>query len=801
MKEPGFGIINFSVFLTSFSILSYEIVFTRIFAYIQWHNLSSLIITMALLGFGASGSIIAVLQKRIETNYLNWFFAMLNLFPLFLALGFILSSFLSFNPYEMSFNPVQVLYIFLYFFLMSISFFFGATIICIALLRYSISKTYFMNLVGSGTGALAVVGALFLMHPFDIMVGIIIVSLVPPMVMAVKGGKKYILWSSSMAVVILAALFVAQSYEGFKKVSEYKPISGALNLPEAKIIHEAFSPLSVVQVVEAKGLRSTAGLSLKSPFQVPVQTGIFFNGSSMSSITPYNGNKDNIGYVQYVTSYLPFYVLDKNRRNNILIIGSGGGESILKSVLSQFKNIDAVEIDQNVISLMKTRFAAYSGNIYNKENVNVIHHDGRSFIKQTDKTYDLIELSMMDTYNAASSGVYALNESYLYTVESIKEYHDHLSDSGVLAISRWVMTPARDNIKIFNIVITALRQMGIKDVNNHLIAIRSLQTLTLIVSKGPAPGDMINQAKLFSKERLFDLVHYPGINEKEVNRFIKLKTPVYYDALQKLLSNGSGSFISKYDFDITAATDNRPYFYNFFKPKVLKLIKEYGPSQIPITEWGYLVLLIILIPVLAISFIFIILPLWNKKIQKKQKMIFAYFSLIGMGYFFIEMVLIQKMILFLGHQAYSLSVIIAGLLIFTGIGSLFSKKVFPANRRIPMATLLIVLITGLYLIFMDQVFAVFISKGMGFKVLIVLLMLAPQGFFMGFPFPLGLSAIKQAQNASLPWAWSINGFFSVISILTASILSIIFGFRAVLIIAILCYFAAGILSVGFNQKQ
>lgn len=796
VKEPNQTIINTLVFITSFSILGYEINFTRIFAYAQWHNLSALIITMALLGFGTSGSIIAMMQEKIEADFSKHLFLAAMLFPLFLSTGFIVSSKLDFNPYEISFSLKQALHLFLYFLFMGISFFFGAVIICIAFLKHKISSIYFVNLSGSATGVVFVLFLSFFLHPYDITILIIIISLVPLCLLASQGNIKEVTGSALVAFLTFTALFLSFSFPDAKQVSQYKPISGALNLPQAKLVHEAYSPLAVVQVVEANGLRSTAGLSLVSPFQVPVQKTIFFNGEAASPITPYTGNPEEIKYVQYLTSYLPFHIIAPENRNQVLIIGSGGGESILRSLLAKFKKIDALEADQNVIDLMKHGFAQFSGNIYNLDRVEVLNLEARNFVKQTQKKYNLIELSMIDTYNAAASGVYALNESYLYTVESVKDYFNHLDDNGVLAITRWMVTPARDNLKLFNIVITALNGMGIDDPGNHLIAIRSLQTLTLVVLKKGASTDMVRHTKSFAQERLFDLVYYPGISKKEVNQYIQLKTPVYYQGLTNLLSDKTRSFIDQYEFDISAATDNRPYFYNFFKPGVIGLILTYGPSQVPITEWGYLLLLIILVPVLLISILFILAPLLILKNHPKKMNfpILLYFSLIGAGFFFIEMPLIQKMILFLGHPVYSISVIISALLMFSGIGSYFSGKLFRSRYRIFISTILITFFTCIYIFTMDNLFQELISLSFGPRLSIVIFLTAPLGFFMGIPFPAGLTILKEQDRFSIPWAWGVNGYFSVISILLATLLAIIFGFRSVLMIAVLCYLTAGIVS-------
>ncbi len=801
MKQPGSSVVNFSVFFTSFSILGYEITFTRIFAWSQWVNLSPLIITMALLGFGASGSIVSVFQNRILNEFTRYFFGGLLLFPLSLAIGILLSTQLVINPYEITFSGAQIIGMFLYFSFMGVCFFLGALVICMAFLKYSISRTYFYNLLGSGSGALFVVGVSYFLHPVDIMAVVILISLVSAVAMAIHISTRYLYTTAAAAMVIVTILGFLVFFPGVKKVSQYKSISAALNLPNAQIVHEAYSPLGVVQVAQADGLRSTKGLSLVSPFPIPEQKGIFFNGDSMSPIAPFGGRQENIRHLGQIATYLPFYVTNKGNRNQVLIIGAGGGESILKAILSDFRQIDVLEVDSNVISLMKNQFSQYSGQIYNRENVRVLNQEARSFIKQTQKKYDLIELSMIDAYNTAASGVYALNESYLYTVESIKEMIEHINETGLLAISRWVVTPARDNLKIFNMAITALQDMGIVDPGKHILAIRSLQTLTLLISRTPIPDEMIHRTKRFTSKRLFDLVYYPGIKDKELNRFIRLQAPIYHNAIQKLLSLDSGTFGKFSDFDIRAATDNRPYFYNFFKPSAVKYIKTYGPSQFPVTEWGYLILVIILLPVLIFSFVLIVLPLMitRQKITRMKKNIFAYFSLIAFGFFFIEMPIIQKMILFLGHPSFSLSVTIAGLLVFSGIGALFSEWVFPENRRIFLSTSLIIAITGMYLMWLNDIFSFFISFPIEQKIVLALIIIAPLGFFMGFPFPCALALLRDTDPFSVPWAWGINGFFSVISILLATILAIIYGFNTVILIALICYAFAGMLSCRFAR--
>jgi hypothetical protein len=407
----------------------------------------------------------------------------------------------------------------------------------------------------------------------------------------------------------------------------------------------------------------------------------------------------------------------------------------------------------------------------------------------------------MDGYTGSASGVHALNENYLYTREALAGALGCLTDTGLLAVTRWIVTPARDNLKMFHTAIEALGDVGVKEPEKCLLAVRSLQTLTIVVSRSPMPRGMIEASREFARQRGFDLDYFPGIQPEDADRFIRLNPPVYYKAMQELLSDRAGAFINAYAFDINAATDDRPYFHNFFKPALVKAIRTYGPSQIPVTEWGWLILAILLIPVLLTAFGCILVPVIVSRYQGRHQMgarrrtvTAAYFSLIGAAYFFVEIPLIQKMSLFLGHPSYSFTVVIAGLLIFSGLGSLFSDRVFVKTNPMSASCLIISALVSAYVFGADFIFAGAMAWPAGLKILLVLLLLFPPGFFMGMPFACGLTRIKQDQATDLPWAWAVNGFAGVVSILVAALLAILSGFTKVLLLAAVFYAVAGMLS-------
>lgn len=791
------------VFLTSFSLLCYEIILTRIFSITQWQNLSSVIISLALLGFGASGTFLTLFQSRIEKEYPLYFLIFLYLFPVTLCLGFILYCKTPFNPFEIGINPREWLYLLSYFASTGLPFFFAASVIGMALSRYPIGRTYFFNLAGSGAGALAVILLSFLLHPYLILVAITAIALASAALFSWNFRKR-----TCVALLLFSLLFSVAFYFSFdwlhlKRMSPYKALSRTLLLPHAKIIGEKYSPLGLVQAVEAEGLHYSGDLSLLSPYQVPVQKAIFFDGDSMSAVIPFDGRLEKIRYLDYIPSSLPYHLLPLEGRRKALIAGVGGGEGILKALLHGFEAIEGVEINGNVIQLMENDLADFSGRIYQNPRVKIFRKEMRGFLASTGSKYDLIELSLMDSYAAAASGIYALNESYLYTVESLQELFGHLGEKGLLAITRWNMTPPRANIKMLDLCITALKGLDVKDIYRHIFYIRSMRASTIVVSKAPLTDSQIRRGKAFAQTRLFDLVHYPRIRPEEANRYVQMEVPIYYEAAQNLLSDKADAFVRHFPFDISAPTDNRPYYHNFFKWRTLPLLLQMGPQKIPFTEWGYFILVICLGFATVISFLLIVLPLLlsSSRPTTGHLPIFFYFALIGIGFFFIEMPFIQKFILFLRHPTYSLSVIISSLLLFSGFGSYYSDRIFPPRYRLFLSALILIGILSLYSLFLNPVLQSLSPQPDWIKVLLTIICLLPLGFFMGIPFPQGLSVVKDREASVLPWAWGINGFFSVISVILANILAIQRGFPTVLFLAAVCYLTAGILSFLLNRKK
>jgi hypothetical protein len=398
---------------------------------------------------------------------------------------------------------------------------------------------------------------------------------------------------------------------------------------------------------------------------------------------------------------------------------------------------------------------------------------------------------MLDSFSNSAAGLYALNENYLYTVEALQEYINHLAPAGYLSMSRWVKLPPQDTLKLFATAVDALKGLGIQDPEKHLVMIRSWQSASLLVKKSPFSMKEISQAKEFCQERLFDLVYYPGMQQQEANRFNILRQPYFHDGAVSLLGKQSGRFIDRYKFNIKPSTDDRPYFSNFFKWQTLpELLRLKGQGGMVLLESGYLILVLTLLQAIAASLVLVLLPVIARpyvpapESSWSRHRIVAYFFAIGLGFLFLEIAFIQKFILYLGHPLYAAAVVLAVFLLFAGMGSQYGQ----AKRLHIIWPVAIILALGI----VDLIAANLMFEALNWlpgymKILTAILLLGPLAFSMGMPFPLALTAVGADAPDLIPWAWAVNGCASVIAAVLATLLAVHFGFAAVVLTALVLY--------------
>ncbi len=455
------------------------------------------------------------------------------------------------------------------------------------------------------------------------------------------------------------------------------------------------------------------------------------------------------------------------------------------------KSVVATEINPIIVEAVMNRYREFAGDIYRDERVKVEVSEGRSFVRRSNERYDVIQLSLTDNVAASSTGIYALSENYLYTKEAFQDYYEHLNNDGILSITRWLLPPPREGVRLVSLSISALENLGVNP-QHHIAVVRSWGTITLLLKRGGFnPGD-IERLKETCMVMKFDIVYVPGVDPSEVNLYNRFPEPLYYQMINSLLSSGERERIyDNYLFDISPVTDERPFFFHFFKwDKIIPIYESLGRKWQPFIEGGYLVPVVFVLA-LALTLIFIYLPIYRSKDAKEtlgKRIILIYFLCLGFGFMFIEVALIQRFILFLGHPVYAVSSVLFTLLTFSGIGSLFSERLGNGEEGslLPVISVISVLVV-LYLFFLPHVFHVFLGQELIVRSIISSISIIPLSFFMGVPFPLGIRLTERLNPGLIPWAWAVNGCSSVLGSILPMMIALSLGFSIVLVLATVVY--------------
>ncbi|MCA1440433.1 SAM-dependent methyltransferase [Ensifer sp. IC4062] len=790
--------------LISAAILAHEVLLMRLFSIIQWHQFAYMIISIALLGFGASGTFVALARRPLLKRYPAAFAASAALFGIAAVASFAGAERLPFNALEIVWNPAQLGWLAANYALLSLPFFFGATCIGLAFSRHpdAIGRVYAFDLIGAGIGALGVVGLLFLVFPSTALRFVAALGFAAAALAATGMARHrwFAAGSLGLAATVIAVWLPPSFTATGPHMSEYKGLRMALEVPDARVVEERSSPLGLLTVVESPTVpfRYAPGLSLANVQEPPAQLAVFSDGDSITAMTAYGGDPATVAYLDRTTAALPYRLLARPR---VLVLGAGGGEQVLLALRAGAEIVDAVEVNPQMIELTRNRFANFVGGIFSRPNVDLRLAEARAFAATTGERYDLIQMPLLDSFSAAAAGVQSMHENYTYTVEALRDYLAILKPDGVVAITRWLRMPPRDILKLFATATAALEADGVSEPGRHLALIRSWNTATLIVAKSPLADEDIAAIRSFAGENFFDISWVPRISASDVNRYNQLDQEYLYEGALSLLGPQRADFTERYKFDIAPATDNRPYFFDFFRwralPELLALRTQGGAAML---DWGYLILVATLVQAAILSVVLILLPLWLRRRaigRAVPRLRFGlYFLALGLAFLFIEIAFIQRFMLFLGHPLYAVAVVLAGFLAFAGLGSAVAARWMAAVGRgsavrgITLAVVVIAFLAGTYLIALPSIFDRLLALPDAAKIAIALLLIAPLALFMGMPFPLGLSHVGARSEEFLPWAWGINGCASVLSAILAALLAMHVGFAGVVTIAAILYLAA-----------
>ena len=781
-----------AVGLLSACVLAYEVLLTRLFGIVLWHHFAYMIISAAMLGYGASGTALTLLREKTAPYAGVLYVASAVALAVLMPASFWLAQQVPFNPLELLWDRNQPWMLLAVYLLMMLPFFCGG--FCIGLVfahcGKQSSRIYASDILGAGIGSLGVIAALFFLPP-QRMLSVLPAFALLAAAIAVAELKLRPKWLMELfaGLAVLALAMPAIPLHP----SPYKDLSQALDIVGARVVEERSSPLGQVTVVENTivPLRDAPGMSLNATAEPPPQLGVYVDGNGPSALTKFDGDLASLAYLDQLTSALPYHLLDRPR---VLVLGAGAGGDVLQALYHRSAAIDAVELDRNVIDLVGSRFSDYAGNLYHRPGVRVHEAEARGFVEAGSARYDLIQLALMDSFGAASAGLYGLSENYLYTVEAMQSYIGHLAPGGMLSVTRWLTLPPRDALKLFATAAAALEKNGVSDPGKRLVMIRGWKTVTLLVKNGDFTLHEIGALKRFCRARSFDTAWYPGMRALDANRYNQLAQPYFYEGAVALLGPQRQSFIERYKFDIEPATDDRPHFFRFFKwSAAAELFTLRGQGGMALFDWSYPLLVATLLQSLAASVLLIVAPLAFSRCRRSLPGVPAslYFLAIGFGFMFMEIAFIQEFVLFLSHPLYAIAVVLCAFLVFAALGGWLAGR-FESARKVTFAVLALAALALLYLAWLPGLFHALIHLPDAAKIFISVLLIAPLAMCMGVPFPTGMSRLAETREASIPWAWALNGFASVTGAVLATLLAIHLGFAAVILLAVLTYAVAAV---------
>lgn len=816
-----------SLFLLSIALITFELFVIRTFSIGNWSNFGSLIISTALLGFGISGTLLTFLQKKIKSNPEWWLYLSSLLFMVFMAISHVLGQLVPFNPIHLGTNSNQILFIGLYYIVYGIPFFCGAMFIGISFmtLEKGIYKLYFWNMFGSGLGGLLLIILMYLLPPASLVIPVLVLVFASNLIIASgrNNGKWEISFpkfavSAGSFILILIFIFAA----GDIRISQYKSISSVRNFPVKQLVHHSSSPVGELHVYASPSLHFAPGLSdnaasVTASGAVPAQPfwGLYIDGNGPIGIMG-KLDREQAVYMDYLPMAAPYEIL-KNPKN--LLVNMGGG---INAQIARYKGASEITIyEQNpaIVDLMKNDkvISEFTGHLLEDPIITVNVGETRAHCSETPGYYDLVEISLIDSIGLTDSGGYPIHENFTYTEEAISDYMTALDRNGILSITVWNrLDPPRNIPKLLSTVVSSLKKQGVKNPENRIFMFDLLRsTATILVKKSDFTESEIYDLQRFCTKCSFDIIYYPGIAKRNVSLDAILSTyrnnfensgddknsensaeftnsDLYQLILFELLEGKGEQLYKDYIFDIKPMKDSRPYYSGYLK---LNEIGMYLDQMKDISEeWAYILILGILVQALFFGLLVILIPVtarW-KDLFSGQKGIFRviiYYSCLGLGYMLVEIFLIQRLVFFLSNPIFSTSIVITSMLIISGIGNLASKYIFKNNAvwRIRVAVIGIVLTMFFYLFLLSPILNGLRATPMFVRIIVSILLISPGAFFLGIPFPNGLSALTENRPKLLPWAWGMNGGLSVAGAALAQIISVSSGFTLLLVIAMVVY--------------
>jgi hypothetical protein len=766
----------------SAAILMTELALTRIFSVTMYYHFAFLAISIALFGLSASGVLVYLLRQRLSlagARDLLTSAALLHAIGTVIALACLVRIRVGLN-----YSPSNLVLMLAIYMLAALPFLTGGAVIALAVTRLAdrINVVYGADLLGAAAGCLALIPLLDRLGAPGVVLAAAGFALSAAVCFAPPSRRTRV----ALVVAALFSLPAAAHATGAAPfdVAETKGHEGD------RVLFSGWNSFSRVAVYD----RAHGDWSLSPRFVGEPGESLFMDIDSAASTPILRGTRTpaDAAYLRYELTGLAYHFVERPGGFTALVIGPGGGRDLVSALIFGARHVDGVEINPIIVrEVMLGRFRAYSGAVYADPRVTIHIDDGRSFVRRSAAKYDVIQASLVDTWAATAAGAYTLTENSLYTTEAFGEYLDHLTEHGLLTITRWVF----DGLRLVSLAQEACAARGL-DAAQHLAIVRHARVATFLLKKRPFTSAETAQLRQLADRLGFTVLYAPGIatppvadNPAEMQR---TGTSVA-DYARLILANDRSRFRAAYPLDISPTTDDRPFFFHTTRLRDQFRV-AFGRSMLfgnglsaLLTLMGISALLVAL---------FVIGPLFagGERPAPGWGRWLLYFGALGTGFMLLEVALLQRFVLLLGHPVYSLTVTLCSLLVGTGLGSLISRRV-AAGRLKPAALRALAAVVGIAVVSaaaLAWLVDVAIQWPLSLRVAGATAVLIPTGMVLGVPLPAGMRLVAATRPAIIPWGWGMNGALSVIGATVAVFLAMNWGFSTVFSIAALVYGVASI---------
>ncbi len=760
--------------LTSFAALLLELALTRLFSVVLFYHFAFLAISIALLGLGAGGVFAYLLKERlgqIPTRQLAYRLCTLNALLITGVLEVVLHIPVALAVTGKNFFRLSTIYL-----TAAIPFFLTGLLFSVVFARETrrIPRLYGADLCGGALACLAIVPLLN--------------------------------WVGGPNAILVSGVALACAAMVWAETPLVRKNAGLLAFALVALTVLNYSG-RLIDVVYAKGMFRDPAWVEFARWNALSRVEVDRQGQAKAIVidadaSTYIMNADvarwhETAWERALMSAPPALANVLRPHGDFAIIGPGGGVDVLRAVANGSRSVTGIEINPIIATtIMRERYADYAQHLYERPDVHIQVTDGRSYLRAAAQRFDVVQMTLVDTWASTAAGAFALSENNLYTVEAFCEYFDHLKPEGMIAITRWEFRQPREALRVVSVAMEALHRLGVADPRRNFI-VASEQEL----NEDGIPVVVLAKKTAFTSEEE-DAVAEHLDNYPDLHLLYSPSASTHNPFADLIASNDPYAFARNYAYNVSPVSDNAPFF--FFTLKVDQILSNLGLRHA--IDWkvnlGVLVLLLVLVISVVAVLLFLILPLVCKGGQRRHSPVpLLYFVAVGLGYILVEIAFIQRFVLFLGHPTYALTVVIFLLMLSSGAGSLFSRLWLPRAEMgwVPLTLVLAVLLADV--LFLPNRLATMVGLGFGYRLLVSTVLLVPLGFVMGMPFPTGLRALagfgapelsgnEGLSGNAVEWAWAMNAAASVLGSVLAMVIAIQFGLTVTLACGAAAYLLA-----------